>query len=77
MSRPTGGKKASAVGDREDRPYEGYKGRGMAGRCGERIERRQWRMKRGDFEEVPRLAATTVAANRLARRWATAGPYGA
>ena len=26
MSRPTGDKKASAVGDREGRPYEGYKG---------------------------------------------------
>ena len=31
---------------------------------------------RGDFEEVPRLAATTVAGNRLARRWAIADPYG-
>ena len=25
---------------------------------------------------MPRLAATTVAGNRLARRWATAAPYG-
>ena len=28
VSRPTGDKKASAVGDREGRPYEGYKGCG-------------------------------------------------
>ena len=33
-------------------------------------KRRQWRMKRADFEEVPRLAAAIVAGNRLARRWA-------
>ena len=30
---------------------------------------------RADFEEVPRLAATTVDGNRLARRWAIADPY--
>ncbi len=39
-------------------------------RAGKSPKRRQWRKKRGDFEEVPRLAATTVAGNRLARRWA-------
>ncbi len=39
-------------------------------RKGKSPKRRQWRKKRGDFEEVPRLAATTVAGNRLARRWA-------
>ena len=39
-------------------------------RAGKSAKRRQWRMQRGDFEEVPRLAATTVAGNRLARRWA-------
>ena len=34
-------------------------------------------VQRGDFEEVPRLAATTVAASRLARRWAREPrPYG-
>ena len=33
-------------------------------------QRHQWRMQQGDFEEVPRLAATTVAVSRLARRWA-------
>ena len=39
-------------------------------REGKSPKRRRWRKKRGDFEEVPRLAATTVAGNRLARRWA-------
>ena len=39
-------------------------------RAGKSPKRHQWRKKRGDFEEVPRLAATTVAGNRLARRWA-------
>ena len=39
-------------------------------------KRRRWRMQRAGFEEVPRLADTTVTGNRLARRWATAGPYG-
>ena len=39
-------------------------------RKGKSPKRRQWRKKRGDFEEVPRLSATTVAGNRLARRWA-------
>ena len=42
---------------------------------GKSAKRRQWRMQRGDFEEVPRLAAATVAASRLARRGATVGPY--
>ena len=46
------------------------------GASGKSAKRRQWRKKRADFEEVPRLAATTVAGNRLARRWATAAPYG-
>ena len=39
-------------------------------RAGKSPKRRQRRKKRGDFEEVPRLVATTVAGNRLARRWA-------
>ena len=39
-------------------------------RKGKSPKRCQWQKKRGDFEEVPRLAATTVAGNRLARRWA-------
>ena len=42
----------------------------MPGRAGKSAKRRRWRMQRGDFEEVPRLAAKTVAGNRLARRWA-------
>ena len=44
--------------------------RGAEERAGKSAKRRQWRMQRGDFEEVPRLADTTVAGNRLARRWA-------
>ena len=47
------------------------------GRAGKSAKRRQWRMKRGGFEEVPRLAAATVAVSRLARRWAREPrPYG-
>ena len=45
------------------------------GPSGKSAKRCQWQKKRGGFEEVPRLADTTVAGNRLARRWATAGPY--
>ena len=51
--------------------------RGAEERAGKSAKRRQWRMQRGDFEEVPRLAAATVAGNRLARRWAREPrPYG-
>ena len=39
-------------------------------RAGKSAKRRQWRMQRAGFEEAPRLAGTTVAGNRLARRWA-------
>ena len=39
-------------------------------REGKSAKRRQWRMKRAGFEEVPRLAGTTVPVSRLARRWA-------
>ena len=56
--------------------YGGLKGVQQNGPSGKSAKRRQWRKKRADFEEVPRLAATTVAGNRLARRWATAAPYG-
>ena len=45
------------------------------GPSGKSAKRCQWQMKRAGFEEVPRLADTTVAGNRLARRWATAVPY--
>ena len=48
--------------------------RGAEERAGKSAKRRQWRMQRGDFEEVPRLAAATVAGNRLARRWAREPP---
>ena len=47
------------------------------GRAGKSAKRCQWQRKRAGFEEVPRLAATTVAGNRLARRWAREPrPYG-
>ena len=47
-------------------------------RAGKSAKRRRWRMKRAGFEEVPRLADTTVAGNRLAQRWAREPrPYGA
>ena len=39
-------------------------------RAGKSAKRCQWQMKRAGFEEVPRLADTTVTGNRLARRWA-------
>ena len=46
-------------------------------RTGKSAKRRRWRMQRAGFEEVPRLADTTVAGNRLARRWAREPrPYG-
>ncbi len=38
--------------------------------AGKSAKRRQRRMKRADFEEVPRLADAAAAGNRLARRWA-------
>ena len=47
----------------------------IGGASGKSAKRRQRRMKRAGFEEVPRLAATTVGGNRLARRWAVAAPY--
>ena len=61
-------------------PTEAFKGCVGEGLCpsrraGKSAKRRRWRMQRAGFEEVPRLADTTVAGNRLARRWATAGPY--
>ena len=40
------------------------------GRAGKSAKRRQWRMQRGDFEEVPRLAGATVPVSRSAQRWA-------
>ena len=47
-------------------------------RAGKSAKRRRWRMQRAGFEEVPRLADTTVAVSRLARRWAREPrPYGA
>ena len=57
-------------------PYGGVTWSAVGGPSGKSAKRCQWQMKRAGFEEVPRLADTTVAGNRLARRWATAGPYG-
>ena len=48
----------------------------VADEAGKSPQRRQWRMQQGDFEEVPRLAATIVAGNRLAQRWAGASGRG-
>ena len=48
---------------------------GVGGSSGKSAKRRRWRKKRAGFEEVPRLAATTVDGNRLARRRAIADPY--
>ena len=46
-------------------------------RAGKSAKRCRWQRKRAGFEEMPRLAATTVAGNRLARRWAREPrPYG-
>ena len=39
-------------------------------RAGKSAKRCRWQRKQAGFEEVPRLAATMVAGNRLARRWA-------
>ena len=55
-------------------PTESYHGVRRGGalplpRAGKSPKRCRWQKKRGGFEEVPRLAATTVAGNRLARRW--------
>ena len=52
-------------------------GYGANRRAGKSTKRRQWRMQQGDFEEVPRLADTTVAVSQLARRWVREPrPYG-
>ena len=46
-------------------------------REGKSAKRRQWRMKQAGFEEVPRLAGTTVPVSRSAQRWAREPlPYG-
>ena len=50
-------------------------GKIRVGPSGKSAKRCQWQRKRAGFEEVLRLADTTVTGNRLARRWATAGPY--
>ena len=60
----------------EGTPPYGERGGGAGGSSGKSAKRRRWRKKRAGFEEVPRLAATTVDGNRLARRRAIADPYG-
>ena len=62
-------------GGAEPRPYGGQ-GVPAGGASGKSAKRCLWWKKRADFEEVPRLADTAVAGNRMARRWATAAPYG-
>ena len=58
-------------------PTEGLQEVQQNGPSGKSAKRCQWQKKRGGFEEVPRLADTTVAGNRLARRWAREPrPYG-
>ena len=61
-------------GVRAPRPTESWRC-GAGGSSGKSAKRRRWRKKRAGFEEVPRLAATTVDGNRLARRRAIADPY--
>ena len=54
---------------READPYEKrYKGRGTAGRCGERIERRRWRMKRD--ERVAAVKILSVRRKAAQKFWA-------
>ena len=48
----------------------------FAAAAGKSPKRRRWRMQRGDFEEVPRLAAMIVAADRMARRCYPGGTAG-
>ena len=45
-----------------------YKGRGTAGRCGERIERRRWRMKRD--ERVAAVKILSVRRKAAQKFWA-------
>ena len=77
----TGYKKCGGGGAHGPRPtkYEVRRGGALPlPRAGKSAKRRRWRMQRAGFEEVPRLADTTVAGNRLARRWAREPrPYGA
>ena len=69
------GKGARCGRDVEDAvPYAEHEAP-ACGASGKSAKRRRWRKKRAGFEEVPRLAATTVDGNRLARRRAIAAPY--
>ena len=74
---PTEGYKECLAGGRTgaSAPTEAYLAVRRGGalplpRAGKSAKRCQWQMKRAGFEEVPRLADTTVTGNRLARRWA-------
>ena len=55
------------------RPWGAIRAPPVADEAGKSPKRCLRQNKRGDFEEVPRLAATTVAANRLARQWPPIG----
>ena len=44
-------------------------------RAGKSAKRRQWRMKQAGFEEVPRLAGTTVPVNRSAQQCPSIGRH--
>ena len=74
-TKPAGGQSRPPLRKR----YKECVGEGLcpSRRAGKSVKRRRWRMQRAGFEEVPRLADTTVAGNRLARRWAREPrPYG-
>ena len=58
------------------RPWGAIRAPPVADEAGKSPKRCLRQNKRGDFEEVPRLAAATVAGNRLARRWAGASGRG-
>ena len=47
-------------------PYGSVSRSVVSGASGKSPKRCQWQMKRGDFEEGPRLAGMTVPGNRLA-----------
>ena len=63
-------KRCGRAGRCRHRPLRNLQGVRRRGASGKSAKRRQWRMKRAGFEEVPRLAGTTVPVSRLARRWA-------
>ena len=69
-------KRCGRAGRCRHRPLRNLQGVLTDGASGKSAKRRQWRKKRADFEEVSRLAGTTVAVSRLARRWVAWGAVG-